>query len=56
MFKNASTRRGSARVRPNPELGVEVENFNGAGDLRGFQGAESTLSLSQQVELGGQRR
>jgi len=45
-----------ARVRPNPELGAEVENFNGRGDLRGFQGAETTFSLSQQVELGGQRR
>jgi cobalt-zinc-cadmium efflux system outer membrane protein len=45
-----------ARVRPNPELSAEVENFNGRGDLRGFQGAETTFSLSQQVELGGQRR
>lgn len=45
-----------ARVRSNPELGAEVENFNGRGDLRGFQGAETTFSLSQQVELGGQRR
>ena len=25
-----------ARVRPNPELSAEVENFNGPGDLRGF--------------------
>lgn len=45
-----------ARTRPNPELSAEVENFNGAGELRGFDGAESTFSLSQEIELGGQRR
>lgn len=45
-----------ARTRPNPELGIEVENFNGAGELRGFAGAETTFSLSQEIELGGQRR
>jgi cobalt-zinc-cadmium efflux system outer membrane protein len=32
-----------------------VENFNGRGDLRGFQGAESTFSLSQELEIGGRR-
>ncbi len=45
-----------ARVRPNPELSTEVENFNGPGDLRGFDGAETTFALSQEVELGGRRR
>jgi cobalt-zinc-cadmium efflux system outer membrane protein len=44
-----------ARVRPNPELSAEVENFNGRGDLRGFSGAEATFGLSQEIELGGQR-
>lgn len=44
-----------ARIRPNPELSAEVENFNGPGDLRGFDGAESTFALSQEVELGGRR-
>lgn len=44
-----------ARVRPNPELSAEVENFNGQGDLRGFSGAETTFSLSQEIELGGRR-
>ncbi|MEQ1490181.1 MAG: TolC family protein, partial [Terricaulis sp.] len=44
-----------ARVRPNPELSAEVENFNGEGELRGFDGAETTFSLSQEVELGGRR-
>jgi cobalt-zinc-cadmium efflux system outer membrane protein len=45
-----------ARVRPNPELSAEAENFGGRGDLRGFSGAETTFSLSQQIEVGGQRR
>lgn len=44
-----------ARVRPNPTLDAEVENFNGPGDLRGFDGAETTFSLSQEVEMGGRR-
>lgn len=45
-----------ARIRLNPELGIEVENFNGRDELRGFDGAETTYSLSQELELGGQRR
>lgn len=45
-----------ARTRINPQLDVEVENFNGSGELRGFDGAETTFSLSQEVDLGGQRR
>ncbi len=44
-----------ARVRPNPELSAEVENFNGEGQLRGFDGAETTFSLSQELEFGGRR-
>jgi cobalt-zinc-cadmium efflux system outer membrane protein len=44
-----------ARTRPNPELSAEVENFNGRGDLRGFSSAESTFSVAQEIELGGQR-
>ena len=44
-----------ARVRPNPELSAEVDNFNGRDDLRGFSGAETTFSLSQEIELGNQR-
>lgn len=48
--------RRQARARANPELGVEVENFNGRDELRGFDGAETTFTLSQQVDLSGQRR
>lgn len=45
-----------ADVRPNPELGLELENFAGTGEVRGASALESTLSLSQVVELGGKRR
>lgn len=44
-----------ARVRPNPELSAEIDNFGGRGELRGMSGAESTFSVSQELEFGGQR-
>lgn len=44
-----------AGLRPNPGLGAEVENFGGGGDFRGFHASETTLALSQLIELGGKR-
>lgn len=44
-----------ARARPNPELGIDVENFGGDDTLRGFDGSEATFTLSQQIERGGRR-
>lgn len=44
-----------AGVRPNPELSVETENFLGTGPLSGVKGLETTLQLSQLIELGGGR-
>lgn len=44
-----------AGLLPNPELGIEVENFAGQDDLQGFDGAETTLALSQLIELGDKR-
>jgi cobalt-zinc-cadmium efflux system outer membrane protein len=44
-----------AGLLSNPELGVDVENFGGKDDLRGFDGAEVTIAFSQLVELGGKR-
>ena len=40
---------------PNPELVVEVENFAGSSAADGFSNAETTISLSQLIELGGKR-
>jgi outer membrane protein, heavy metal efflux system len=45
-----------AGLRPNPELAVEIENFGGSGALRGGDSLETTLSLSQVIELGDKRR
>jgi cobalt-zinc-cadmium efflux system outer membrane protein len=41
--------------RPNPELGVELENIAGSGGLEGFSSTEATLAISQVFELGGKR-
>ncbi len=40
---------------PNPELRLEAENIGGSGAFAGVESAESTLRLSQLVELGGKR-
>lgn len=44
-----------AGLLPNPELGVEAENFGGKDALQGFDGAETTIAFSQLVELGDKR-
>ncbi|MEE4640106.1 MAG: TolC family protein [Wenzhouxiangella sp.] len=40
---------------PNPELEVEAEEFGGSDETSGFDNAESTVLLSQLLELGGKR-
>jgi len=40
---------------PNPELDVEVENFGGRDLARGFDASETTVQLSQRLELAGKR-
>ncbi len=44
-----------AGLLPNPEIIVEFENFEGSGDFKGNNVTESTLQLSQLIELGGKR-
>jgi cobalt-zinc-cadmium efflux system outer membrane protein len=44
-----------ARLLPNPELDIEVENFGGTGFFGGLDEAETTVQLGQLVELGGKR-
>jgi cobalt-zinc-cadmium efflux system outer membrane protein len=44
-----------AGLWPNPDLRLEAENIGGSGDFAGVESAESTLRLSQLVELGGKR-
>jgi len=42
-------------LTPAYQLGVEVENFAGSGELQGFDSAEFTVSLSSVIEMGGKR-
>lgn len=51
----AEARARQAGVSPNPEIGLEIENFAGTGPYRDTRSAETTLSLSQRIELGGKR-
>lgn len=44
-----------AGLLPNPEAGVEFENFAGSGNLSGTDALETTIVLSQLIELGNKR-
>lgn len=45
-----------ARLRPNPQLSLELEDFGGSGAFDGVQQSEYTFSLGQRIELGGKRK
>jgi len=52
------TRQGmvqQAKLMPNPEIGIVVENILGEDESRGVQAADTTLQLSQLIELGDKR-
>lgn len=51
----AEARARQAGVSPNPELSLELENFAGSGAFKGFRRTETTLAVSQRIELGGKR-
>lgn len=51
----AEARELQAGLIPNPELAVEVENIGGSGRFSGTDSAETSLVLSQLIELGGKR-
>jgi len=44
-----------ASLRPEMSLGLSIENALGSGDYRGFDSAESTLTLAGLIERGGKR-
>lgn len=48
----AQARELQAGLWPNPELEFEVEEIGGTGDGSGFDAAETTIQLSQLIELG----
>jgi cobalt-zinc-cadmium efflux system outer membrane protein len=52
----AEARVRQARVRPNPVLSLQAENALGGGPFSGYANAETTLSVSQDLELWGRRR
>ena len=51
----AEARVVQARLLPNPELQVGVEEFGGSGELSGFDAAETTVQFGQVIELAGKR-
>jgi cobalt-zinc-cadmium efflux system outer membrane protein len=51
----ARAARLQAGTRPNPTLGVEVENFLATGSMQGFADTEVTATYSQLIERGGKR-
>jgi cobalt-zinc-cadmium efflux system outer membrane protein len=54
-LKVADARIMQARLRPNPEISVQLDNVAVSGAARGTEVAASTLSLSQVIEMGGKR-
>jgi cobalt-zinc-cadmium efflux system outer membrane protein len=55
QVRAAEARMLQARLRPNPEATIEVEDVLGTGRFNGAREAQLTLQLSQVVELGGKR-
>ena len=55
-LKIAEARQIRANLRPSPTVSLESENLAGRGELKGLDGHETTLALSQTLELGGKRK
>ena len=51
----SQARQLQASLWPNPALEVEVEEVGGTGQRSGFDAAETTIQLSQLIELGDKR-
>jgi cobalt-zinc-cadmium efflux system outer membrane protein len=51
----AAGRRRQAGAFPNPEASFDLDNAFGSGELKGLEDAETTLQISQLIELGGKR-
>lgn len=51
----ATGKRIQAGAIPNPEVSFELDNAFGTGDYGRLRSAETTLELSQLIELGGKR-
>lgn len=51
----AKGERQQAGLLPNPELSAEAENLGGRGNYKGTDSLETTIGLSQTIEIGGKR-
>lgn len=54
-LRSAEARTLQAGYRPNPELSLLTEDFGGNRGRGGFRESQTTLTLSQVIELGGKR-
>jgi cobalt-zinc-cadmium efflux system outer membrane protein len=54
-LRAADARRFQAGLRPNPELGIEIEEFGGRDGRSGFDAAETTVQIGQPIELAAKR-
>jgi cobalt-zinc-cadmium efflux system outer membrane protein len=54
-LRAAEAQARQAAARPNPTLGLEVEDFGGERPYRDFDQAQTTVSLGQVLEIGGKR-
>lgn len=54
-IRAAEARALQAGFRPNPRVSIDVENIAGSGEFSGSDAMETTLALSQVIEMGGKR-
>lgn len=54
-LRAAKAVRDQAALRPAPTVEATLENFAGTGEARGLKSSETTLAVSQVIELGGKR-
>jgi cobalt-zinc-cadmium efflux system outer membrane protein len=55
-IRAAESRQLQASLRPNPVLKMQVEEVGGGGERSGFDAAETTIFLSQLIEIGGKAK
>jgi cobalt-zinc-cadmium efflux system outer membrane protein len=55
LLDAANARAEQARALPNPSLSLEAENVYGRAPFSGYDAAETTLSVTQPLEIWGQR-
>ena len=54
-IRAAEAGRTVAGLRPNPSVSAQTENVTGTGPYRGFDQAETTVTFSMPLEMGGKR-